>query len=242
MGDRTASVSLMSWCVIASAGYDHKVKVWDPYVDKSICSLNGHFNPLISVSAVEGTPQIITADTSGVVKIWDIRNYACIQAFSLRTTDGVSLDSVSSLAIVPGRRRILIGGIGGVITYDGLSQAGRNPLLADTEPTSIALYNDHFATFVTAAGRSLKIWETKSGAIRSVYRDVTETVITALAFDHSQKKIVVGDGTGTIRVLNGMNGTQMKVNPHTSSVYVFFLRLSIFHSLMTFRFYGCAIK
>ena len=55
---------------LVSAGYDHQALIWDPYVDQSICSLSGHYSPLVGVSIVDGTPQIVTADTSGVVKIW----------------------------------------------------------------------------------------------------------------------------------------------------------------------------
>ncbi len=73
----------MSYHCIVSAGYDHKALIWDPYVDQSICALNGHYNPLVGVSVVEGTPQIITADVSGIVKIWGKSLYTSSKTLGL---------------------------------------------------------------------------------------------------------------------------------------------------------------
>jgi WD40 repeat protein len=108
------------------------------------------------------------------------------------------------------RQRLFFGGIGGAYVYDGLSAAAKNPLLADTEPIVAALYNDHFGTLVTASGSTIKCWSADTGVTQQIYRRCTDSAITALAFDNSQKKILVGDANGTIRILNGLNGSVMK--------------------------------
>lgn len=59
------------------------------------------------------------ADTSGCVKIWDIRNYACVQTINLSSSDDLSLESAEALAVMPQTKRIIVGGKGGIATYDG---------------------------------------------------------------------------------------------------------------------------
>ncbi len=134
--------------------------------------------------------------------------------------DDVSVKSISCIEVLPIRKRLLVGGIGGVNVYDGLSEAARNPMLADLEPTVAILYNEHFGTFVSAAGRTVKVWDANTGELQEVYRKVTDDLITAICLDDSQKKIVVGDAGGSLRVLNALNGALMKESdvPHAGCV------------------------
>ena len=49
--------------------------------------LRGHNHPLVGVKCLPDTPQIVTADTSGMVKIWDVRNFLCVQTFNSPTEE-----------------------------------------------------------------------------------------------------------------------------------------------------------
>lgn len=65
---------------LISAGSDRDALVWNPLVkSRPIFRLKGHTSSLIHVEVIEGTPQIITADSAGVLKLWDIRNFECVQ-------------------------------------------------------------------------------------------------------------------------------------------------------------------
>lgn len=140
----------------------------------------------------------------------DIRNYACVQTFNVSDKDDVNISSIMAMSTCPARKRLLFAGIGGVYVYDGLSAAAKSPLLADLESTVVALYNDHFGTLVTASGSVVKCWSAETGVVQEVYRHCSNDVITAMAFDDSQKKIIIGDASGCVRVLNGLNGSVMK--------------------------------
>jgi WD40 repeat protein len=67
---------------LVSAGFDYDAMVWNPYVNHLILRLNGHTSSLCGVVIIPDTPQIITADAEGVFKVWDIRNFSCMQTFS----------------------------------------------------------------------------------------------------------------------------------------------------------------
>lgn len=68
--------------LIVSCGFEHDACVWSPFVNNLVYRLKGHHASLVGCQTVENTPEIITADTSGVFKLWDIRNFQCVQTFS----------------------------------------------------------------------------------------------------------------------------------------------------------------
>ena len=43
---------------------------------------------LVGCSTVEGTSELITADTTGLFKLWDLRNFQCIQTFTSEHESG----------------------------------------------------------------------------------------------------------------------------------------------------------
>ncbi|KAJ0409881.1 hypothetical protein P43SY_005775 [Pythium insidiosum] len=76
-------VSILRYCAdnryLLSAGLDHSVQVWNPHLEKNVGSLPGHRHQLIGLDVRPGTPEIITADESGIIKIWDLRKFAAVQ-------------------------------------------------------------------------------------------------------------------------------------------------------------------
>ena len=63
-----------------SAGFDYDALVWNPYVEQIITHLYGHSASLCNVEVIPNTTQIITADITGVFKVWDSRSWECMQA------------------------------------------------------------------------------------------------------------------------------------------------------------------
>lgn len=76
--------SQMNQCLL-SAGLDHEAFVWNTYVKEKIFLLRGHSHPLVGVKCLPDTPQIITADISGMIKVWDVRTFLCMQTFNVPT-------------------------------------------------------------------------------------------------------------------------------------------------------------
>ena len=55
--------------------------MWSPFVKSLVFKLKGHRASLIGCQCIEDSPEIITADSEGVFKLWDIRNFQCVQSF-----------------------------------------------------------------------------------------------------------------------------------------------------------------
>jgi hypothetical protein len=45
-----------------------------------VCRCQGHAFPLVSCQAVADSPELITADVSGMVRVWDVRTFQCVQS------------------------------------------------------------------------------------------------------------------------------------------------------------------
>ena len=64
--------------VLVSCGFDFDVIVWNPYLQTSIMTLVGHEHPLVGVNCLPNLDCFITADSKGMVKLWNILDYSCI--------------------------------------------------------------------------------------------------------------------------------------------------------------------
>ena len=80
---------------LISSGFDHDVFVWSPFVSSLLFKLKGHRSSLVGCQAVEGTSELLTADSSGMFKLWDLRNFSCIQTFTTEHEVG-DLDDLTS--------------------------------------------------------------------------------------------------------------------------------------------------
>lgn len=85
-----------------------------------------------------------------------------------------------------------------------------NPELTDDHPVFAALYNPTSLSFITAAGRDVKIWDARLGKLLRVYRRLSDADLTSLCLDFRERKFIVGDHAGGLHVFDYLNGAHMK--------------------------------
>ena len=61
-----------SYTLLFSGGIDKTICVWNPYFDSIMGQLKGHTSPICSTAIVICTPQFVSGDSEGIVKIWDM--------------------------------------------------------------------------------------------------------------------------------------------------------------------------
>jgi len=66
--------------------------------------LKGHNHSLVGVKALKGTNQVISADISGMFRIWDVRTFTTVQTFNC------PLNEVNCFAVTSPPKRIVAGG------------------------------------------------------------------------------------------------------------------------------------
>lgn len=188
---------------MVSAGFDYDALVWNPYVEHLILRLHGHNAPLCKVEMIENSPQIITADTSGIFKVWDIRNFGCVQTFGLGTPETLQYFA----SITPNKTILAVGRHMYQFQYEKL----KNPEKTNDLGTFAALVNGTTLTILTASPHDVRLWDAQKGTLLNRFRDLMEGAeLTAVCLDDRQRKFIIGDHAGHIRVYDYMNGCEMK--------------------------------
>ena len=163
--------------------------------------MKGHNHSLIGVKWVRNTQTIVSADISGVIRVWDMRTYSTTQTLNC------SLNEVNALAVTAPPKRIIVGGRS-LVFYDYDEPVDHH--LADKDACLCVLYNSEFYTFITAHPTCIKIWDATNGCLQNVFRDISHADITCICLDDRQRKLFVGDQRGRAYCLDVKNGVEKK--------------------------------
>ena len=135
--------------------------MWNTYVKEKIFLLRGHNHPLVGVKTLPNTPQVITSDISGMIKIWDVRNFVCMQTFQ------APVDELTTFAITHPKKRIITGNRNLLFfEYD----EPKDQELTDENYVIQVIYNSLMQIFITLHSDSIKLWDAKTGALQRVHR------------------------------------------------------------------------
>ena len=195
----------LDWCdeynFLISAGLDHEAYVWNTYVKEKILMLRGHNHPLVSVKCIPHTPQIVSADISGMVKIWDVRNFMCVQTFN------VPVDELNTFTVTY-PKKVIVTGSKSLSFYE--YDEPKDQLLTDEKMCLKVLYNEVLFCFITLHPNTIKIWEAKTGKLSTMHRDVSKRELSSMCLDERKRKLLIGDVGGRIYCINIKNGARMK--------------------------------
>ena len=146
--------------------------------------LKGHNHSLVGVKWMKGTHQIISADISGMFRVWDARTFTTIQTFNC------PLNEINCFAVTQPPKRIIAGGRS-MKFYDYDEPTDNH--LADNRACSCVLYNPIFYTWITCHPTCIKVWDASNGALISVFRDISTAELSCICMDHRFRKLFVGD-------------------------------------------------
>ena len=198
---------------LMSGGFDFDIIVWNPYVDGYILRLPGHQATICSVVLVPGTPQLVTADVSGVIKIWDVRNFGCVQTLTVNDDedDGGERDKIARVVVdFQSKKRLLAAGKAiHVYEYSHVE----NPDLTDDTPVAAVVFNATTMTIMTASSEHVRIWDVKTGALSRICRSLGDdgVELTSICLDTGERKFIIGDNSGKVRSINFMKGEVIQV-------------------------------
>ena len=184
--------------VLVSCGFDFDVFVWNPYLREPIITLEGHDHPLVGVNCLPNLDCFITADQKGMVKLWSIMDYSCIQTFYVTNTN-----EVKCIKAVPKHRRLICGSR----SYTVFEYTRPFiPEFTDDKTICCALFSEKRLEIFVAGERSIKIWDARTGKPIRVIRNVFSTDITKMVFDEHHRKLIVGSHQGDLRIFDLQSG------------------------------------
>lgn len=73
--------------ILLSAGIDHNIFVWNPYIDSPVYCLKGHMSSISCMQILKYPLHLVSMDEDSFVKIWDIQRLKCIYTFSLKNKE-----------------------------------------------------------------------------------------------------------------------------------------------------------
>jgi WD40 repeat protein len=200
---------------LVSAGFEFEALVWNPYVQQLVSRISGHMHSICGMKLVAGTSQLITADAGSTIKIWDVRDFACVQTFvgdeKWVTPRNAPKYQVSSVIVIDEQKRVVLAS-GQAHSFE--CQKLENPDLTDDAPIIYAAYNATSLTFISVSTNEVKIWDAKTGSMLRTYKhlggDPDNVELTAVCLDDRQRKFILGDHLGFISVCDYLNGADLK--------------------------------
>jgi WD40 repeat protein len=85
------------------------------------------------------------------------------------------------------------------------------PDTSDDNPILCALFSDIRFEFYIAGGKSISIWNAKTGRPTRCFKNCFESDITAMALDKDHRKLIVGSHLGKIKVFDVLSGVMINV-------------------------------
>mmetsp|Transcript_26608 Transcript_26608/g.47841 ORF Transcript_26608/g.47841 Transcript_26608/m.47841 type:complete len:974 (+) Transcript_26608:2642-5563(+) len=201
------------WCqdfkFIGSCGEERHITLWNPYSKKAINNLlHGHNSAVIDLAINTDKFQLISLGIDKVIKVWDIRNFRCIQTIVDKTSyrpenslTGVHYNpSINSLLLTS--RKI------NVWPFKAQEEMSSSHDCAVTK----CLYNDNFSSIIsTDENSNVNVWSILDGRLNFKYGEAHGTNrISAISFDFSGRRLITGGHDGSLKMWNFSNGQCLK--------------------------------
>ncbi|XP_041458844.1 WD repeat-containing protein 49-like isoform X1 [Lytechinus variegatus] len=186
--------------LIATAGVDHHVCLWNPYVvSKAVGLLRGHMAPVVHVQFNFTRGQLISFSKDKVLRIWDVQLQVCLQRMAGMFPKGTEM--YTSLFFHEASNRLLTS-FNYQLTMLEMKPEVKDRVMSHDKPISMALYNSTFNQVVSAChGSTVIVWMLDTGQKAKQFLNCHGNAeITCLAFDHNETRIFTGSSDGTVKV------------------------------------------
>jgi hypothetical protein len=186
---------------LASASYDHTVKIWDPTSGRNLQTLQGHSGPVSSVAFSPDGKLLATGSQDGTAVLWDAGNGRPLHTLRAQP------NSVLSVSFSPEGQRLATGSEDGTAEIWDATSGQQLRTLWDVENShsvrSLAFID---GKRLAIAGNGIRIWDTSSTR-ESVAISSNPYGIFGVAFNPHGRFLVVA-GSETVRILSADGGRE----------------------------------
>ena len=223
--------------LLYTAGFDNRIRVWNPYLNKPIDVLQGHSAPIVAMSVLDSAVQIISMSTDKMIRVWDVRRMACVQtivdSFDHKPVDeltAMTFDKENSLVLTAGSQvriwpTVILGHHGMPLIdeatqarFRGLTQATDGPETSTSTGTIAMLWARQFAQVLLIDDVLVRVYEVSDGRLVCEFKGMVRgSPLTAAALDATERRLFTGDGSGALRVWNFNSGRMLYEFPSRSA-------------------------
>lgn len=197
---------------LVSCGYTNYINVWSPASSLSkayIGKLEGHTGIVLSCKVFSITPNCLSIDDKFTIKIWDIRNFVCLQTIRSESFDP---SMVSCISVIPGDSRFLVGGKKLLLYTNEAMQKDQQAFDEELIPFATC-FNPYFNTFSVITKNDIRVYDAFTGKLKKVLADLADlkshTEITSFQMGPRNRKFFLADNTGNCKVYNVKSGEML---------------------------------
>ena len=191
-----------------TAGYDDKISMWSihpMYYDNHLASkLIGHTSMVTAIKMIEKTPMLASADDIGHIKIWDVRNFNCIQTIEFGNrvviTKLIDLFRYGKLGFIGARVSFIDFDVHNV-DYTLKAEEQLWPIKVD--------YNYNGGEILICTRKDIRFIDIESGRTKRIYTgllDNEDDEIVACKILQQNSKFLLGDHRGNLGVYSYNTG------------------------------------
>jgi WD40 repeat protein len=190
--------------LLATAGYDRLIKVWDVPTRKELRTLKDHSDAVYGLAFSPDGRLLASAAADRAVKVWDVATGARLY------TLGDSTDWVYAVAWSPNGRDLAAGGVDKSIrVWEASKASGRlvRSVFAHEGPVlRLAYAADGKTLYSLGEDRVIKAWDTAQMVERKVYAKQPEAAL-ALAVRPDHKQLALGRYDGSVLLFDEATGS-----------------------------------
>ena len=195
--------------ILASGSVDRTVRTWDIATGTEVDRFEGHAGSLVALEFDPDGETLYTSADDSRVLAWDLDGR---RRFLAQEVAGEPRSSLGSVAVPSpdGRSVVYVGSTastGSSVRFLDVEAGTVGPALDDPDGAALAAWlTPESGRVVTAAGNSLRIWDSRTAAMVDEGA-VVQSDITALAATSDGSSVLVGDESGAV----------LRVDPQTLS-------------------------
>ncbi len=197
----------MAWSpdskVLATAGYDRLIKLWDAATGRELRTLKDHSDAVYGLAFSPDGRWLGSGGADRAVKVWEVASGKRLY------TLGESTDWVYAVAWSPDGKHLSAAGVDRSIRVWEISPEGGkivHSVFAHASPvTRLAYAADGKTLYSLSEDRSLKAWDTGRMTERKVYTRQPEVAL-ALALRPDQRQLALGRYDGRLVLLDAATG------------------------------------
>ncbi|XP_060554544.1 WD repeat-containing protein 49-like, partial [Ruditapes philippinarum] len=193
--------------LIATAGVNHHVCLWNPYVvSKPNGILRGHMASVVQVQFIKSRGQLISFSKDKVLRIWDVQLQVCIQRLAGMFPKGPEV--YSSLFFDEGkdrhgveRNRLFIS-FNYQLTLMEMKAEIRDRIMSHEKPVVAAIYNSVYNQVVSVCqAGTMVMWMIDTGQKVKQFNSCHGSAeVTCLTQDSTETRLLTSSTDGTVKI------------------------------------------
>ncbi|KAL4446069.1 hypothetical protein ABPG74_021608 [Tetrahymena malaccensis] len=204
--------------MIITAGYEQIIYLYsiDPVniEYKQEGRLIGHGSMVTALQQIDNTEMIVSADDQGVLKIWDIRSFGCLQTIQLFIKS-----TINQIQYMPQKQVVcLLSSRVGFINFDIKShQEGKKVIEKTSQEWPINVdFDMKNQQVVVCTAKDLRIYDGMTGRMKKLVKGISreQSEITNFCFVNQSNHFIVTDDKGSSHLFEYPN-TSNKIKLHS---------------------------